>query len=126
MAVVYVSFYLVVITIVLYGIALWGFVVAEQTRFADDIVKRNLLEARLVLIGVHSILLVNIVIKSLSHLFRPHHPVYGIFSVGFMFVFAALVCVYLISSISLITTVILLLSWSFALSVVIDLDGYRH
>jgi hypothetical protein len=75
MAVVSVSFYLVVITIVLYGIALWGFVVAEQTGFADDIVKRNLLEARLVLIGVHSILLVNIVIKSLSHLFRPHHPV---------------------------------------------------
>jgi hypothetical protein len=45
MAIGSVSFYLVVITIIFYGIALCGFVVAEQTGFADDIVGRNLLEA---------------------------------------------------------------------------------
>jgi hypothetical protein len=72
-------------------ITLCGFVVAEQTGFADNVAEKNPLEARMLLIATHSLFLRDL-IKIYSR--------FGLHSMVVMFFIACVVCCCIVNLIS--------------------------
>jgi hypothetical protein len=78
------SFFVLILTIQLLFITLFGFVVAGETSFDDDAFNKRIFEARLIVVVPHSIFLINVLIQALSQLFKPRHPAFDIASMVFM------------------------------------------
>jgi hypothetical protein len=79
------SFFLLILTIQLLFITLFGFVVAGETSFDDDnAVNKRIFDGRLLVMVVVlvplSIFLINTLIQALSQLFKPRHPAFDIAS----------------------------------------------
>jgi magnesium-transporting ATPase (P-type) len=83
------SFFVLILTIQLLFITLFGFVVAGETSFDDDnAVNKRIFDGRLLVMVVVlvplSIFLINTLIQALSQLFKPRHPAFDIASMVFM------------------------------------------
>ncbi|WJX91747.1 hypothetical protein P8452_73475 [Trifolium repens] len=74
------SFFVLILTIQLLFITLFGFVVAGETSFDDDAFNKRIFEARLIVVVPLSIFLINVLIQALSQLFKPRHPAFDIAS----------------------------------------------
>jgi hypothetical protein len=94
------SFFVLILTIQLLFITLFGFVVAGETSFDDDAFNKRIFEARLIVVVPLSIFLINVLIQALSQLFKPRHPAFDIASMVFIYVhnWNRLLCLYRVHS----------------------------
>ncbi|PNY10912.1 hypothetical protein L195_g007506 [Trifolium pratense] len=105
----------VTITICILFNTLLGFLNAEISGYADNIVEKNLFAARLMLIYVHSLFLAYILVTLLADPIDPHILLPSLLVI----IPAAFACVLCVSIISTIAAIIVFISWILTIATLI-------